>query len=127
LVVFLGAVTAPALAQQVAADYNVLVTDEGTGFLASCTQVRVYSVDPVENVRLLADPVAKFPSQFPDESRPAPTNPMFLLLAPGRYELAVCVAWLRAEVHYMYFSVEMDKVSVVDVLAVELPAELVTY
>jgi hypothetical protein len=128
LAAMLCAAAGSAVAQeQAAANYNVVITDGGAGALVSFTRVCVYSVDSVENVRLVADPVVQFPSRTPDGANPAPANPMFVLLTPGRYELTVSVPWLRGEVTYMYFVVEAERVSVVDVLSVELPAELMTY
>ncbi len=124
LIPLLWTVAVPALAQAQPVDqYNVVITDEATGFLASCTQVRVYSIDPVENVRLTAEPVAQFPSTV----YPTPGNPIVLQLAPGRYELVVCMSWLPAEVHYMFFTVVDGTMNVVDILNVELPVELITY
>jgi len=120
-------VALPVLAQeqppQTVAQYNVLITDGATGFLTSCAKVRVYSVDPVENVRLAADPVVELPSK----AYPAPADPILLELAPGRYELVVCMSWLTSEVHYLYFTVVDGAVTTVNLSSVELPAELLTY
>jgi hypothetical protein len=114
----------PAIAQERAVEqYNVVITDEATGSLASYTQVRIYSVDPVENFRLAEDPVV----QLPSKTYPMPGNPILLQLAPGRYELTVRVFWLPAEVHYLYFTVVDGTLNLVDILTVELPTELVTY
>jgi hypothetical protein len=124
LVLLLCAVGMPALAQEATTEaYNLVITDETTGFLASFAQVRVYSVDPIENTRLAAEPVA----QLPSTTYPMPGNPIRLQLAPGRYELTVRVFWLPTEVHYMFFTVVDGTMNVVDILTVELPAELVTY
>ena len=126
-VLLLSMMALPLLAQeqpsQTVAQYNVLITDGATGFLASCVKVRVYSVDPVENVRLAADPVVELPSK----AYPTQADPILLQLAPGRYELVVCMSWLTTEVHYMYFTVVDGAVATVSLLSVELPAELLTY
>lgn len=103
--------------------YNVVITDQATGKLVSFSQVRIYSVDPIENYRLAEKPVA----QFPSDERPAPRDLMRLQLDPGRYEMVVRVLWLTADVHYMYFTVVDGKTNVVDILSTELPEELLTY
>jgi len=124
LAALLCTATVSTLAQEQATEqYNVVITDEATRVLASYTQVRIYSVDPVENVRLAEEPVV----QLPSKTHPASGSPVLLNLPPGRYELTVRVLWLPGEVHYMYFTVQDGTMNVVNILTVELPAELVTY
>ncbi len=36
--------------------YNVVLSDEGTGFLQSCTEVRIYGFDPDRGVRTSPNP-----------------------------------------------------------------------
>jgi hypothetical protein len=103
--------------------YNVVITDQAAGQLASYSQLRIYSVDPIENYRLAEKPVA----QFPSDERPAPRDPLRLQLDPGRYEMTVRVLWLPVEVHYTYFTVVDSKTNVIDLLTIELPEELMTY
>ena len=60
--------------------FNVLLSDEDSGFLSGCTEVRIYAIDPVLGTRQSEDPVAVL-------SHPA--SPIELALEPGRYELAI--------------------------------------
>jgi hypothetical protein len=104
--------------QDVANPYNLLISDGDTGFLRGCTEVRIYTIDPVLGGRLNAIPVVVLAQ---------PENPIRLLLEPGRYELAIWMFYLPSEVHYLYFNVTDGGVNLVDLMAVEFPEELVTY
>ncbi|MGD9675254.1 MAG: hypothetical protein AB7V19_01025 [Candidatus Bipolaricaulia bacterium] len=98
--------------------FNVLLSDEDSGFLSGCTEVRIYAIDPVLGTRQSEDPVAVL-------SHPA--SPIELALEPGRYELAIWMFYLPFEVSYMEFDVAEDGVNVFNVMTVELPEELQTY
>ncbi|MDD5219945.1 MAG: hypothetical protein PHV11_05235 [Candidatus Bipolaricaulis sp.] len=98
--------------------FNVLLSDEDSGFLSGCTEVRVYAIDPVLGTRQSEVPVAVL-------SHPA--SPIELTLEPGRYELAIWMFYLPFEVPYMMFDVAEDGVNVFNVMTVELPEELQTY
>jgi hypothetical protein len=98
--------------------YNVVLSDEGTGFLQSCTEVRIYSVEPDRDVRTSPTPVVV---------RIQAANGTELFLQPGRYELAIWMFYLSSEVHFLYFSVPDSGVGRVDLMTVEFPQELVTY
>jgi hypothetical protein len=98
--------------------YNVVLSDEGTGFLQSCTEVRIYGVEPDRDVRTSPTPVVV---------RIRAVSQTELLLQPGRYELAIWMFYLSSEVHFLYFSVPDSGVGLVDLMTVEFPQELVTY
>ncbi|MCX6093059.1 MAG: hypothetical protein NTX23_09370 [Candidatus Bipolaricaulota bacterium] len=98
--------------------YNVVLSDEDTGFLQSCTEVRIYGVEQDQDVRTSPTPAFV---RIRAESRTE------LLLQPGRYELAIWMFYLPSEVHFLYFSVPDSGVGLVDLMTVEFPQELVTY
>jgi hypothetical protein len=98
--------------------YNVVLSDEGTGFLQNCTEVRIYGFDPDRDVRTSSTPVVV---------RIHAVSQTELLLPPGRYELAIWMFYLPSEVHFLYFSVPDSGVGLVDLMTVEFPQELVTY
>jgi hypothetical protein len=127
LAIVLCASAVGAMAQEQSAfGYNTLITDEATGFLANCTVVRIYPVDPntlgldpeYEYIRLTDAPLVALGH---------PADPIYLQLDPGMYEIAIYMFYLPEEVHYMYFTVGESVVTSVDVLSIDLPAELVTY
>jgi hypothetical protein len=98
--------------------FNVLLSDEDTGYLSTCTEVRIYSIDPVLGTRLSETPVVALAH---------PASPVELLLAPGRYEIAIWMFYLDFEVKYMEFDVAENGVNVVNLMTVDLPEELETY
>ncbi len=98
--------------------FNVLLSDEDTGYLSTCTEVRIYSIDPALGTRL---------SEVPVVTLPHPASPIELTLDPGRYEIAIWMFYLPFEVTYMQFDVAEDGVNVVNVMTVELPEELEVY
>jgi hypothetical protein len=127
LAIVLCAAGGSAVAQeQSTVAYNTLITDEATGFLSNCTQVRIYEVDPNS---FGLDPKHEYPRLMDDPlvGLVHPADPIYLQLDPGMYELAIYMLYLTEEVHYMYFIVADGAVTSVDVLSIELPAELVTY
>jgi hypothetical protein len=98
--------------------YNVVLSDEYTSFLESCTEVRIYGVEPDRDVRT---------SPTPAVVRLHAASPTEFLLQPGRYELAIWMFYLPSEVHFLYFSVPDSGVGLVDLMTVEFPEELITY
>ena len=118
LLVALVVVAVPIVARDGMDSFNVLISDEDTGFLVTCTEVRIYGIDPLLGTRLKDVPVLV---------QAHPTNPMRLVLDPGRYELVIWMFYLPTEVHYMYFDVTPDGVNPVNLLSVEFPEELMTY
>jgi hypothetical protein len=98
--------------------FNVLLSDEDTGYLSTCTEVRIYSIDPALGTRL---------SEVPVVTLAHPASPIELTLDPGRYEIAIWMFYLPFEVTYMQFDVAEDGVNVVNVMTVELPEELEVY
>jgi len=112
------AVAALAAGRDATQTFNVILSDEDTGFLHSCTEVRIYSIDPTLGTRLGDEPVAVL-------SRPK--SPVELTLDPGRYEIAIWMFYLPFEVKYMEFDVAADGVNAINVMTVELPEELWTY
>ncbi|MEN6369653.1 MAG: hypothetical protein ABFD77_08160 [Thermotogota bacterium] len=112
------AVTLATVGRDGAQVFNVLLSDEDSGYLSSCTEVRIYSIDPTLGTRL---------SEVPVVTLSYPAAPIELTLDPGRYEIAVWMFYLPFEVPYMQFDVAEDGVNVVDVMTVELPEELEVY
>jgi len=112
------AVAALAAGRDATQTFNVILSDEDTGFLHSCTEVRIYRIDPTLGTRLGDEPVAVL-------SRPK--SPIELTLDPGRYEIAIWMFYLPFEVKYMEFDVAADGVNAINVMTVELPRELWTY
>lgn len=104
--------------QEVATPYNLLISDGDTSFFQGCTEVRIYTIDPVLGGRLNVIPLVKLAH---------PENPLRLLLEPGRYELAIWMFYLPSEVHYLYFDVTDGGVNLVDLMTVEFPEGLLTY
>jgi hypothetical protein len=98
--------------------FNVLLSDEDTGYLSTCTEVRIYSIDPTLGTRL---------SELPVVTLSHPASPIELTLDPGRYEIAIWMFYLPFEVKYMEFDVAENGVNVVNVMTVELPEELEVY
>jgi hypothetical protein len=112
------AVAALAAGRDATQTFNVILSDEDSGFLGFCTEVRIYSIDPTLGTRLSDEPVAVL-------SRPK--SPVELTLDPGRYEIAIWMFYLPFEVKYMEFDVAADGVNAINVMTVELPRELWTY
>jgi hypothetical protein len=104
--------------QDIANPYNLLISDGDTRFFRGCTEVRIYTIDPVLGGRLNAIPVVALAQ---------PENPIRLLLEPGRYELAIWMFYLPSEVPYLFFNVTDGGVNLVDLMTVEFPEELLTY
>ena len=98
--------------------FNVLLTDEGSRYLYSCTEVRIYGIDPALGTRLSDEPVVVLSY---------PISPIELSLDPGRYQIAIWMFYLSFEVNYMQYDVAEHGVNVVNVMTVELPEELWTY
>ncbi len=111
-------VTLATAGQDGARVFNVLLSDEDSGYLSTCTEVRIYSIDPTLGTRL---------SEVPVVTLSYPASPIELTLDPGRYEIAIWMFYLLSEVPYMQFDVAENGVNVVNVMTVELPEELVTY
>jgi hypothetical protein len=104
--------------QEVANPYNLLISDGDTRFFQGCTEVRIYTIDPVLGGRLNVVPAVTLTQ---------PENPIRLLLEPGRYELAIWMFYLPFEVPYLYFDVTDGGVNLVDLMTVEFPEGLLTY
>ncbi|MDD5264315.1 MAG: hypothetical protein PHU43_05705 [Candidatus Bipolaricaulis sp.] len=118
LLFVVSAMTLATTGQDGARVFNVLLSDEDTGYLSTCTEVRIYSIDPTLGTRL---------SEVPVVILPYPASPIELTLDPGRYEIAIWLFYLSFEVKYMEFDVAENGVNVVNVMTVELPEGLVTY
>jgi len=112
------AVAALAAGRDATQTFNVILSDEDTGFLHSCTEVRIYQIDPTLRTRLGDKPVVVLAR---------PKSPVELTLDPGRYEIAIWMFYLPFEVKYMEFDVAADGVNAINVMTVELPRELWTY
>ncbi len=112
------AMTLATAGQDGARAFNVLLSDEDTGYLSTCTEVRIYSIDPTLGTRL---------SEVPVVTLSYPASPIELTLDPGRYEMAIWMFYLPFEVAYMQFDVAENGVNVVNVMTVELPEELEVY
>ena len=118
LVFVVFSVGALAAAKDSTIPHNVVLSDAETGFLVNCTEVRIYAVDPDTDDRLASTPTVMLSH---------PKGPLYLELAPGAYELAIWMFYLPSEVHYLYFSAHEIGVTLVDLMSVEFPEELVTY
>jgi len=96
--------------------YNLTITDHRTRLLEGFPEVRLYAVDEATDDRLAEEPVVVLKDL---------TDPIRLLLDPGRYEFVVWDPWLPREVSFFYFDVEDGKQAVINVQSYELPEELI--
>jgi len=96
--------------------YNLTITDHRTELLEWFTEVRLYAVDETTDERLDEEPIVVLES---------PSDPIRLLLDPGRYEFIVWMFWFPIEVHYFYFDVEDAEQIMIKIRSYELPEELI--
>jgi hypothetical protein len=98
--------------------FNLMVSDQDTGLLEGFTEVRIYAVDPVTELRLTIEP-----SVVLDRL----SNPILLTLDPGRYEFVVWMFYLPFEVPYFQFDITEGEKNLINLLLFKRPKELVTY
>jgi len=105
-------------AAQESAAFNLMVSDQNTRLIEGFTEVRIYAVDPVTEHRL---------DMMPTVTLRTLRNPIQILLDPGYYEFVVWMFYLPEEVPYFRFKIREGEQSLVNLLLIKLPEELITY